>query len=101
MRFTGGQPVPTIHPQESTRYILGIECDGAMYHSARSARERDIYRQRFLEGKDWNIARIWSRNWWQNPEKEINKIVGLLQELSGQTVKSKFQVIQATDEGTS
>lgn len=58
-----------IHPQESSRYILGIECDGAMYHSARSARERDIYRQRFLESKEWNITRIWSRNWWQNPEK--------------------------------
>lgn len=88
-----------IHPQESTRYILGIECDGAMYHSARSARERDIYRQRFLESKGWNISRIWSRNWWQNPEKEINKIEGLLQELSSQTVKSEFQIIQATDEG--
>lgn len=80
-----------IHPQDSTRYILGIECDGAMYHSARSARERDIYRQRFLESKGWSITRIWSRNWWQNPEKEINRIVGLLQELSDQIDRSEFE----------
>ena len=80
-----------IHPQESSRYILGIECDGAMYHSARSARERDIYRQRFLESKGWNITRIWSRNWWQNPEKEIIRIEGLLQELSGKTLLGKTE----------
>src|SRR5699024_4215350 len=35
-----------IHPDQPHRYILGIECDGAMYHSAPSARERDVYRQR-------------------------------------------------------
>lgn len=87
-----------IHPDESTRYILGIECDGAMYHSAKSARERDIYRQRFLESKGWNVGRIWSRNWWQNPEKEINRIELLLKELCGRKDKSEFQVIQAKDE---
>ncbi|AFQ42439.1 AAA domain-containing protein [Desulfosporosinus meridiei] len=87
-----------IHPDESTRYVLGIECDGAMYHSAKSARERDVYRQRFLESKGWNITRIWSRNWWQNPEKEINRIELLLKELCGREDKSEFQVIQATDD---
>ncbi|MFP3436056.1 hypothetical protein SB781_40525, partial [Paraburkholderia sp. SIMBA_061] len=38
-----------VHPNDSSRYILGIECDGAMYHSSPSARERDVYRQRYLE----------------------------------------------------
>lgn len=55
-------------------YILGIECDGATYHSTPSARERDIYRQKFLEGKGWKIHRIWSRNWWTNPTNELYKI---------------------------
>ncbi|MDK2978314.1 MAG: hypothetical protein PWP52_1028 [Bacteroidales bacterium] len=61
------------HPKED-KYILGIECDGATYHSSRSAKERDMYRQKFLEMKGWKIVRIWSRNWWKNREKEIRRI---------------------------
>lgn len=63
-----------IYDSKTSRYILGIECDGAIYHSSKSARERDIHRQRFLESRGWNIVRIWSRDWWQNPKAEINKI---------------------------
>ena len=50
-----------VHPHDSSRYILGIECDGAMYHSSANAKERDVYRQRFLESRGWTIERIWSQ----------------------------------------
>ena len=30
-----------VDPRRPGRYLLGIECDGATYHSARSARDRD------------------------------------------------------------
>ena len=63
-----------VHPQDSSKYILGIECDGAMYHSSKNAKERDIYRQKFLESRGWSIERIWSRNWWKNPSVEIERI---------------------------
>ncbi|KAF2956247.1 AAA domain-containing protein [Marinitoga sp. 38H-ov] len=63
-----------IYDPVQSKYILGIECDGARYHSSKSARERDIHRQRFLESKGWKIIRIWSRNWWLNKEKEIKNI---------------------------
>ncbi|GAA0692417.1 MULTISPECIES: AAA domain-containing protein [Clostridium] len=70
-----------IYDNISSRYILGIECDGAAYHSSKSARERDIYRQRYLESRGWNIIRIWSRDWWNNPQKEVEKIVNKVNEL--------------------
>jgi very-short-patch-repair endonuclease len=63
-----------VHPRHPDRYILGIECDGAMYHSSPQAKERDVYRQRFLEARGWKIMRIWSRNWWKQPMREIEKI---------------------------
>ena len=63
-----------VHPHDSSRYILGIECDGAMYHSSANAKERDVYRQRFLESRGWTIERIWSRNWWKNSSAEIERI---------------------------
>lgn len=70
-----------VHPDDPDRYILGVECDGAMYHSSKSAKERDIYRQRNLEEKGWIIERIWSRDWWNDREKEIRRIVNAIESL--------------------
>ena len=70
-----------VHPNYPHRYILGIECDGAMYHSAPSARERDVYRQRFLESKGWTIARIWSRNWWKDSAAELERIDRMIRKM--------------------
>ncbi|MBP9892792.1 MAG: DUF559 domain-containing protein [Planctomycetes bacterium] len=64
-----------VDPDDPSRYLLGIECDGATYHSAKCVRERDAYRQRFLETRGWTIHRIWSRNWWQNRAEEIKKVL--------------------------
>ncbi|GAQ19284.1 helicase [Oceanobacillus picturae] len=71
-----------VDPNDPSKYVLGIECDGAMYHSSPVARERDIYRQRFLEQKGWKIDRIWSRNWWKDPYGEIERIDQMVKKLS-------------------
>ena len=41
------------------RFVLGIECDGATYHSSRTARERDRLSQGVLGDIGWTIYRIW------------------------------------------
>ena len=55
-------------------FIMGVECDGATYHSSRSARERDRLRQEVLENLGWCIYRIWSTDWYNNPDEEIEKL---------------------------
>ena len=70
------------------KYILGIECDGKLYHSSKSARERDIHRQKYLVSRGWNIHRIWSTNWWNNKNNELKKIKNLVESLSKTSVKS-------------
>ncbi|WP_423409023.1 AAA domain-containing protein [Heyndrickxia sp. MSNUG] len=70
-----------VDPNDHSKYMLGIECDGAMYHSSANAKERDVYRQRFLESRGWTIERIWSRNWWRNPTTEIERIDMKIKEL--------------------
>ncbi len=60
-------------PERPGRYLLGIECDGATYHSAQSARDRDRIRQEVLEGLGWRIHRIWSTDWFRFPERELKK----------------------------
>ena len=63
-----------VDPHRPGRYLLGIECDGATYHSARSARDRDRLRQQVLEGLGWTIHRIWSTDWFMHPQREIEKV---------------------------
>ena len=67
-----------IYDTKTSSYILGIECDGATYHSSKSARERDIHRQRYLESRGWKIQRIWSKNWWRDANGEVDRIDGIL-----------------------
>ena len=62
-----------VDPRQQGRYLLGIECDGASYHSARSARDRDRLRQQVLEGLGWTIHRIWSTDWFKHPTRELEK----------------------------
>lgn len=64
-----------LDPQKPGRYLLGIECDGAMYHSAATARDRDRLRQQVLEGLGWKIHRIWSRDWIENRGAEIERVL--------------------------
>ncbi|EGL16336.1 AAA domain-containing protein [Paenibacillus sp. HGF7] len=63
------------HPILSGRFVLGIECDGATYHSARTARERDRLRQTVLEDIGWRIYRIWSTDWIKDPLTEGQKLL--------------------------
>lgn len=60
-------------PEKPGRFVLGIECDGAQYHSSRSARDRDRLRQRVLEDQGWIIHRIWSADWYLRPNEELRK----------------------------
>lgn len=61
------------------RYLVGIECDGASYHGARSARERDRLRQSVLESHGWTIHRIWSTDWFQRPNEQLDLVVARIE----------------------
>ncbi|WP_421595150.1 DUF3320 domain-containing protein [Rahnella sp. PD4] len=61
------------------RYLIGIECDGITYHSSRSSRERDRLRQAVLEDHGWIIHRIWSTDWFQRPEEQLQKTLSAIQ----------------------
>jgi very-short-patch-repair endonuclease/archaellum component FlaC len=70
-----------VDPGNPGRYLMGIECDGATYHSAKSARDRDRLRQSILERLGWRIRRIWSTDWFKNPQAELNPIIKELRKL--------------------
>jgi very-short-patch-repair endonuclease len=62
------------HPDWPHGFLLGVECDGASYHSAKSARDRDRLRQEILEDLGWKLHRIWSTDWFSNPRQEAERL---------------------------
>jgi very-short-patch-repair endonuclease len=56
------------HPDDRDRFVIGIECDGATYHSSKSARDRDRLREMVLRDRGWKLYRIWSTDWFTNHE---------------------------------
>ncbi len=70
-----------VHPTRPGEYVLGVECDGATYHSSFSARDRDRLRQDVLESRGWNIHRIWSTDWFNNRESEIRRLLKTIERI--------------------
>ena len=80
------------NPAAEGSYLVAIECDGASYHSARSARDRDRIRQEVLENLGWKgrIWRIWSTDWYRSPDSESAKLLSFLE------VLKKLPVVKST-----
>jgi len=63
------------HPRRPGRFVLAVECDGASYHSAPTARDRDRLRQQHLEALGWRFHRIWSTDWFLRRDEELSRLV--------------------------
>ncbi len=87
--------IAIVDPKSPGRYLIGIECDGATYHSSISARDRDKIREQVLIGLGWKLHRIWSTDWFLNEDRELKRAVEaieqakVLQPVDRPTAKSK------------
>jgi very-short-patch-repair endonuclease len=84
------------HPKYPLGYICGIECDGATYHSSKSARDRDRLREEVLNRLGWELYRIWSTDWFRDSLgcREVLKTY-LAERLEG-LVKNMPKIVQPT-----
>lgn len=74
-----------VHPDQPGRFILGVECDGASYHSSRSARDRDRLREMVLRNEfHWNLHRVWSTDWFRDPRGEMDRIIRAIETKLGE-----------------
>jgi very-short-patch-repair endonuclease len=76
-----------VDPRAPGRYLLGIECDGATYHSSPTARDRDRLRQAVLESLGWTIQRIWSTDWFHRPQMTLQVVLDNLLKLKSSPQK--------------
>ena len=105
----GLEPVPQVgcggfridmalkHPARPGEFCLGIECDGATYHSSETARDRDRIRQSILESLGWRLVRVWSTDWVRDPSKQVNRILAAY-ELAVAAPEPQVMVNAATED---
>ena len=86
--------IAVIHPDISDYYIIGILCDGDTTITSQSARDRDLLRIKILTDLGWNIHRVWSVDWWDDPSLEISRIERLIQILRDEYATGKMVVLQ-------
>ena len=84
------------HPNERNKFAIGIECDGATYHSSRTARERDRLRQTILEDMGWTIYRIWSTDWIKDTKTEETKLLDAIEKSIETTIYGSDKYVHAS-----
>ncbi len=70
-----------VHPDSPGRYLVGVECDGAKYHSSCVARDRDRLRQQVLEGLGWRIVRVWSTDWYRHRRETQRRLLATIDDI--------------------
>ena len=70
-----------VHPDRPGDYLAGVECDGATYHSAATARDRDKVRESVLRQLGWELVRVWSTDWWIDRRAALQQLETRLQAL--------------------
>jgi very-short-patch-repair endonuclease len=68
-----------VHPDRPGDYLAGVECDGASYHRAATARDRDKVRENVLKGLGWSLVRVWSTDWWIDRRSALDRLVSALE----------------------
>ena len=66
--------IGVLHPDNPNTYLLGILCDSENYHAGGTALNRNNTQEAVLHGLGWTISRIWMLDWWDNAEKELERI---------------------------
>ncbi len=89
-----------VHPDFAGRYLAGIECDGARYHSSATARDRDKVRQAVLEDLGWTIFRVWSTDWFRRRANVAGRLHDQLKQRLEKDREDRTTVENEADEKT-
>lgn len=69
------------HPEHPDTYLLGILFDGLRYYHTKTARDRDIVQPSVLRHLGWQIYRLWTVDWFTNPERILEHLTARIEEL--------------------
>lgn len=90
-----------VNPEKPSEYVLGILTDGTTYRDAKTAKDREVVQTDVLKMLGWNIYKLWSPDWWDNPKKVLDDIVEsikYLQDPNNETTTPEEQQIDKQKE---
>lgn len=96
--------VGIVDDNNPSSYILGILCDGEDYRQTKTVRDREIVQTSVLQQLGWNIFRIWTMDWWENPQEVIDSIKaeinGLISSETDTPIKQTIDAEQSSQADT-
>ena len=72
--------VAVLDPKNRHKFILAVMCDG---ENGFSVKDRNVLQIQTLKRNNWNVIRVFTVNYYNNPKREIKKIKDLLDKLTG------------------
>lgn len=72
--------VAVVDPKNKHNFILAVLCDGSQ--SSFSVKDRTVLQVQTLKRNNWNVVRLYSINFFNNPKREIKKIKDYLDKLT-------------------
>ncbi len=72
--------VAVVDPRNKHRFLLGIICDGT---EAFSVKDRNVLQVQTLKRGNWNVMRVNTVNYYNNPKRELKRIKDVLDRLTG------------------
>ncbi len=71
--------IAVVNPYNKNEFLLGILLDGPSYCQSTNTKDREVGQPGVLSSLGWTLHRIWTMDWWDNREKEIGKLLQLLE----------------------
>ena len=90
--------VGVVDPEHPEEYMLGILLDGESYGTAKTTRDREIAQLGVLKSLGWDILRVWSMDWWENPEKELRRILQAMEKIRKDRENARILAQEAAEE---
>ena len=72
--------IAVINPYNEEEYLLGIMLDGESYGQSRNTKDREVAQISVLNGLGWELHRIWTMDWWDDRDRELSKLMQILEE---------------------
>jgi hypothetical protein len=90
-----------IDPDDPSKYLLGILCDGKGYSDTKTVRDREVCQPAVLSALGWNLVRIWIVDWYFNRDRVVQQVVETLQQIEQRkerTTKDEQEIVLSPSE---
>ena len=84
--------VAVVDPKNRQKFILAIMCDTPTRFSVK---DKNVLQIQTLKRNNWNVVRLFTVNYYNNPKREIKKIKDILDKLTGADKKGGTELNRA------